>query len=125
MTANRLELLKFMRVNFDEEEQEESMVEKGEKDFDSNSQNSEVFEEIGKFEHILSSDLCTSALNTYLMNDEFGREQANENLNLAGDNIPMEVKQLQNKVTLECYRKVLEREKLQRFNEIQKGDLRR
>lgn len=31
---------------------------------------SEAFEEIGKFEHILSSDVCLAALNTYLEEQE-------------------------------------------------------
>lgn len=48
MTASRIELLKFMRVNFDEDESD-GMVEVDEGCFDGSSSNSDVFEEIGKF----------------------------------------------------------------------------
>jgi len=44
---------------------------------------------------------------------------------LTEDGLSIEVKRLEQNVSVECYKKVLEREKLQRFNEIQKSDLRR
>lgn len=61
MVASRLELLKFMRVNFDEEEvfDEGELVEE-------NLDMSDQFEQIGKFEHILPAEVCINALDKYM-----------------------------------------------------------
>lgn len=63
--ASRLELLKFMRITFDDDSEELDENFYGGSNSDRFSSD-DGFEEIGKFQHILPSDVCISALNKYL-----------------------------------------------------------